>query len=72
MEETIAIYTPWIQLQQLLKLTGETLTGGDAKRAVASGQVLVNGQACTQRGKKLRPGDLIQVGSHKFRVVEGK
>lgn len=72
MEETIPVHTPWIQLQQLLKLTGETLTGGDAKQAIISGQVMVNGQACTQRGKKLRPGDVVQIGSHRFRVTEGE
>ena len=72
MEETIPVHTPWIQLQQLLKLTGEILTGGDAKQAIISGQVMVNGQACTQRGKKLRPGDVVQIGSHRFRVTEGE
>lgn len=72
MEETIPVHTPWIQLQQLLKLTGETLTGGDAKQAIISGQVMVNGQACTQRGKKLRPGDVVQIGAHRFRVTEGE
>ena len=34
--------------------------GGEAKLLIQEGQVLVNGEVCTQRGKKLRPGDDVE------------
>ena len=37
-----------------------TATGGEAKLLIQEGQVLVNGEVCTQRGKKLRPGDDVE------------
>lgn len=58
MKETIAIHTEYIQLQQLLKLSGHAPTGGTAKEVIAAGVVKVNGEVCTMRGKKLRPGDM--------------
>ena len=59
--ETIAITTGFIKLDSLLKLAGVAETGGMAKEMVAAGQVLVNGQVCTQRGRKLRPGDRAEI-----------
>ena len=53
----IKIHTEMIKLQDLLKFAGAVETGGDAKLIVQEGRVTVNGQTCTQRGKKLRPGD---------------
>ena len=35
-------------------------TGGEAKILIQEGQVLVNGEVCTQRGKKIRPGDDVE------------
>ena len=55
----VAIHTEFIKLDSLLKLCGACQTGGEAKEQVQGGQVAVNGQTCTQRGKKLRPGDVI-------------
>ena len=55
--ETIQIDTEFIRLDALLKLTGAVGTGGQAKLVIQDGQVLVNGETCTMRGKKLRPGD---------------
>lgn len=55
--ETIKIDSEFIKLQDLLKLSGVCATGGMAKLAVQNGEVLVNGEVCTMRGKKLRPGD---------------
>ena len=57
--KTITITTEYIKLQDLLKLAALTDTGGAAKLAVASGEAMVNGSVCTQRGKKLRPGDTV-------------
>ena len=53
----ITITTEFIKLDSLLKLAGLCYTGGEAKEVVQAGQVLVNGEVCTQRGKKLRDGD---------------
>ncbi len=56
-EETVPITTEYIKLQDLLKFSGAVETGGEAKALIQEGQVLVNGEVCTMRGKKLRPGD---------------
>ena len=55
--ESITITTEFIKLQDLLKFAGLVETGGEAKSLIRDGQVYVNGEACTQRGKKIRPGD---------------
>ncbi|MBQ1659334.1 MAG: RNA-binding S4 domain-containing protein [Clostridia bacterium] len=47
----------YIKLGDLLKLTGEFETGGQAKIAIQNGEVTVNGEVCTMRGKKMRKGD---------------
>lgn len=57
----IAINTPFIRLDSLLKLAGAAGTGGHAKVMVQGGDVLVNGEVCTMRGKKLVAGDKVQV-----------
>ena len=53
----IKIHTEFIKLQDLLKFAGAVETGGDAKLIVQEGRVSVNGETCTMRGKKMRPGD---------------
>ena len=53
----IKIHTEFIKLQDLLKFAGAVETGGDAKLIIQEGRVSVNGEPCTMRGKKLRPGD---------------
>ena len=60
--ETITITTEYIKLQDLLKLAGVVYTGGEAKVLIQEGAVTVNGAVCTQRGKKLRPGDPVRLG----------
>lgn len=52
----IEIHTEFIKLEALLKLAGACETGGEAKNAIQSGLVTVDGEVCTQRGRKLRPG----------------
>ena len=58
-EQKIQIKTEYIKLEALLKFSGVTETGGEAKQAVQEGQVTVNGEVCTMRGKKCRPGDVV-------------
>lgn len=55
--EIIKIDTEFIRLDSLLKLAGWVDTGGQAKFLIQNGEVAVNGEPCTQRGKKMRPGD---------------
>lgn len=57
--ETITINTEFIRLQDLMKLGSLAASGGEAKQLIQNGQVLVNGEICLQRGKKLRPGDTV-------------
>ena len=57
--KTIVIQTEYIKLQDLLKFANLVETGGAAKEAVLAWKVQVNGEACTQRGKKIRPGDQV-------------
>lgn len=57
---TIEITTEYIKLQDLLKLAGLTYTGGEAKVMVQEGLVAVNGEVCTMRGRKIRPGDTVE------------
>ena len=57
---TIEITTEYIKLQDLLKLAGLTYTGGEAKVMVQEGLVTVNGEVCTVRGRKIRPGDTVE------------
>lgn len=51
-----------IKLDQFLKWQGLADTGGEAKLMIADGQVRVNGEPETRRGRKLRPGDEVRVG----------
>ena len=54
--EKIAIESEYIKLDNLLKLAGAAPTGGQIKLLIQNGEVRVNGEICTQRGKKMRPG----------------
>ena len=66
--ETVKISTEFIKLDALLKFSGIAETGGDAKLIVQDGEVTVNGEKCTQRGKKIHAGDIIKVGDTVFSV----
>jgi len=57
--DTIKITTEFIKLQDLLKFASLVSTGGEAKIVITEGEVTVNGEVCTQRGKKIRPGDAV-------------
>ncbi len=60
-EQTIEIKTEYIKLQDLLKFAGVMDTGGMAKEVIQAGEVKVNGEVCTMRGKKMRPGDVAEL-----------
>lgn len=64
-----SITTEFIKLDALLKFAGIADTGGHAKELVQSGMVKVNGEVCTMRGKKIRPGDTVEAEDTKVRIV---
>ena len=55
--EALAIHTEFIKLQDALKYANAVESGGFAKTVIQEGEVKVNGEVCTMRGKKLYPGD---------------
>ena len=55
--QPLAIHTEFIKLQDALKYANVVYSGGEAKQLILEEQVLVNGEVCTMRGKKLREGD---------------
>ena len=63
---TVAITTEFIKLQDLLKLANAVASGGEAKERVQAGEALVNGEVCTMRGKKLRPGDVVTFDGREY------
>ena len=67
--ETITITTEFIRLQDLMKLANMVSSGGEAKQLIQDGQVLVNGETCPQRGKKLRPGDTVTFRNRTYTTI---
>jgi ribosome-associated protein len=67
--EKVLITTPFIKLDSFLKFCGAAETGGMAKEAVQAGMVLVNGQVCVMRGKKLGNGDFVTYDGKSYEVV---
>lgn len=59
--EEIKITTEFIKLDALLKFASLAGSGGEAKMLILDGQVMVNGEVCTMRGKKIRPGDVVSL-----------
>ncbi|MBQ6152223.1 MAG: RNA-binding S4 domain-containing protein [Ruminococcus sp.] len=63
----IKIDEEYIKLDSLMKFSGLCATGGEAKYLIQNGEVLLNGEICTQRGKKIRCGDRV---TYQGRTVE--
>ena len=68
MAEKIKITTEFIKLDALLKFASLTGSGGEAKQLIQDGMELVNGEVCTMRGKKIRPGDTVKLGDNEVTV----
>lgn len=66
--KTIKITTEFIKLDSLLKFAGIMETGGEAKEAIQAGEVKVNGEVCTMRGKKIRAGDVVELNDIQLTV----
>ena len=70
MAEEIKISTEFIKLDALLKFASLVGSGGEAKMLIQDGKVLVNGEVCTMRGKKIRSGDVVKLeGGGEVKVV---
>lgn len=65
----IKIDSDFIRLDSLLKLCNAVMTGGHAKIVIQEGEVKVNGEICTARGKKIRVGDEVLFDSVIYEVV---
>jgi ribosome-associated protein len=61
--QQIRIHGEYITLGQLLKLAGEVATGGEVKDYLGEESPLVNGEKENRRGRKLRPGDVVEFKS---------
>lgn len=64
--QPLKIQTEFIKLEAALKFANLTSTGGEAKMEILEGNVTVNGEVCTMRGKKLYPGDSFAFDGQKF------
>jgi len=69
---SIPIQTGVIQLDAFLKLANAVESGGQAKAEIQAARVKLNGEPCTQRGKKLRPGDVVSFAGERYQVTAEK
>ena len=68
----VMIQTEFIKLEAALKFANATESGGMAKAVIQDGLVMVNGEVCTMRGKKLYPGDRIVFGETTYLVCKNE
>ena len=66
--EKISIKEDFIRLDSAMKLADMVVTGGHAKILILEGEVKVNGEVCTARGKKIRPSDTVLVENTEIKV----
>ena len=66
----IEITTEFIKLESFLKLANAVESGGMAKNVIQDGEVFVNDEICTMRGKKLRPGDTVRFDGEVYLVTD--
>lgn len=65
----IQISTEFIKLDSFLKFSGAASLGSEAKMYVLDELVKVNGEICTQRGKKLYKGDIVEFNGEAYKVI---
>lgn len=70
MSEPLKIKEEFIRLDSALKLASIVSTGGHAKIVIQEGEVTVNGEVCTMRGKKLREGDTFCFEGQSFVITK--
>lgn len=66
--KNIKITTEYIKLDQFLKFSQEVADGGHARHLIFGGEVKVNGEVEKRRGRKLRPGDRIEVEDNEYLI----
>ena len=64
----LPIETEYIKLEAAMKFASAVATGGEAKALILEGLVEVNGEVCTMRGKKLRPGDTFRFDGRTYQI----
>lgn len=69
-DRVLEIRTPFIKLDAALKFSDIAQTGGHAKILVENGEILVNGEPCAMRGKKLTEGDTFEYGRLRYTVKQ--
>ena len=65
---SVPIKEDFIRLDSAMKLASLVVTGGHAKMVIQNGEVKVNGEVCTMRGKKLRKGDTVEFEGNGFKI----
>ena len=65
----VSVKPPFIKLSQFLKFANVISSGGEGKNYILDGLVLVNGEVCTQRGKKLYNLDIVTFENQEYRVI---
>ena len=65
----VKIETEYIKLDQFLKYQGIVNTGGEAKILIQEGSIIVNGNIELARGKKLKPGDIIEFEDKRYEII---
>ena len=66
----IKINEDFIRLDSALKFAGFVETGGHSKIVIQNGEVKVNGEICTMRGKKLRIGDIAEFDGKALKIAK--
>ena len=66
----VSIMTEYIKLQDAMKYANIVYSGGEAKALIQEGEVLVNGEVCTMRGKKLRTGDKFSFNGQTYLIAD--
>lgn len=66
------IFSEYIKLDSFLKLVNEAASGGEAKILISEGLVSVNGEQEARRGRKLRPGDRVEIEGRLYKVEGGE
>ena len=66
----VKIKTEFIKLDSFLKWAGIASLGSEAKMYILDELVKVNGEVCVQRGKKIRPGDIVEFQGESYKAIQ--
>jgi len=68
--KSVFISGDFIKLDALLKYASVVSSGGEAKVRIQNGEVILSGEVCTARGKKVKPGDIVRCGENVFLIKQ--